>query len=181
MNLHKIIIGLLAILLLISGIQIKNLQAKAEIKSKIIYIQPAPRVKNKKEKILIDYSINKYSAQYKVDPKLIHAIIKMESGYNPTAVSPEDAAGLMQLAPRTARGLGCTNPFDIEQNIKAGTKHVAGLLARYKGNVKLALAAYNAGGNAVSRYGGIPPYKETRNYVINVMQYRKKLIMQGGY
>ena len=113
--------------------------------------------------------INEVSNKYDVDPKLIEALVKQESGFNPNAKSKAGALGLMQLMPSTAQGLGVKNAFDAEQNIYGGTKYLKGLMDRFGNNKELALAAYNAGPNAVKKYNGVPPYKETQNYVKNVM------------
>lgn len=120
--------------------------------------------------VAIKNAVNKYSAQYHVDPKLIHAIILTESGYNHTATSQHGASGLMQLMPTTfrARNVG-TNIYSIDQNVHAGTKHFAGLMARYNGSTAYALAAYNAGGGAVRKGSPIPSY--TRPYVNKVMKH----------
>lgn len=107
--------------------------------------------------------------RYKIDDKLLSAVIKQESGFNPNAVSKCGAGGLMQLMPATAQGLGVKNLFDPKQNVMAGAKHLRGLLDRYKGNLILALAAYNSGGGNVDRYKGVPPFKETQRYVKNIL------------
>ncbi len=120
-----------------------------------------------------DLLIKKYSQQNNIDENLVKAVIKAESGYNPNAVSPAGAQGLMQLMPSTAKGLGVNNPLDPEQNIAGGVKYLKGLLNRFEGKLDLALAAYNAGPNAVKKYGGIPPYNETQNYVKRVLEYHK--------
>jgi soluble lytic murein transglycosylase-like protein len=103
-----------------------------------------------------------------VDPELIEAIIANESGFDPRATSRTGARGLMQLMPETAASLGVVDPYDPAQNVRGGTRYLRTLLDRF-GDVELAVAAYNAGAGAVERYGGVPPYAETQNYVRNVL------------
>jgi len=117
----------------------------------------------------IDNLIEKYAAQNNIDADFVKAVVKQESGFNPKAKSPCGAMGLMQLMPSTAKGLGVTNAYDAEQNIYGGTKYLKGLMDRFGNSKELALAAYNAGPNAVKKYNGVPPYRETQNYVKNVM------------
>jgi soluble lytic murein transglycosylase-like protein len=120
-------------------------------------------------------SINKYAKKYNVDADLVKAVIAAESCYNRTAVSPKNAQGLMQLIPATASRFGVTNSFNADQNIRGGTRYLSFLLKRYKGNLYKAVASYNAGEGAVDRYKGIPPYRETQQYVRNVLQVYGKL------
>jgi soluble lytic murein transglycosylase-like protein len=111
--------------------------------------------------------------RHSLDPDLVQAVVAVESGFRPDAVSPKGAQGLMQLMPATARSLGVKDTFDPASNLDGGTRHLRALIERYDGDVKRALAAYNAGEGAVARHGGVPPYPETVAYVRKVLQRAK--------
>ena len=129
----------------------------------------------------LDDIFEKAAQKYNVPVSLLKAIGKAESGFNPKAVSPAGAQGVMQLMPATAKSLGVTDSFDAEQNIMGGAKYISQMLNKYDGDVKLALAAYNAGSGNVAKYGGIPPFKETQNYVKKVMSYAGEDLKAGNY
>ena len=118
----------------------------------------------------IDAAIDQAASRHNVDPNLVRAVIKVESNFNPNAVSRKGAMGLMQLMPQTARQLKVANPFDPQQNVDAGVRHLKQLMENYGGDVKLTLAAYNAGQGAVARSAGVPHFAETRNYVKRITQ-----------
>ena len=124
-----------------------------------------------------DGIILKSSQRHNIDPALVKAVIMTESSMNANAVSKKGAKGLMQLMPETAKSLGVTNGAHPKQNIEAGTRYLKYLIDAYDGNIRIALAAYNAGPGTVNRYKGVPPYKETRSYIKKVLRhyYERKL------
>jgi hypothetical protein len=128
---------------------------------------PVPPPSNSKDETYAPI-IEKYANNYRIDPSLIRSIIAKESGFNPKAISPKGARGLMQLMPDTAKRLGVSNSFDPEQNIHGGIKHFRSLMDSFNEDIELSLAAYNAGENRVQRLGRIPDIRETQDYVQSI-------------
>lgn len=125
-------------------------------------------------------TINAYAKAYEVDPIMVKAIISVESCFDRRAVSTVGAQGLMQLMPATAKHMGVPNSFNAIDNIRGGTLYFRKMLTRFNNNIELALAAYNAGPLAVEKYGGIPPYSETQNYVKKVLKYYSRYITKNS-
>jgi len=142
----------------------------------------APAVYPASKPSSFDDLIDTHARAHGLNPVLVRAVIEAESAFDPQAVSRVGAMGLMQLMPGTARELGVSDPFDPDDNIRGGTKYLRTLLDRFDGNVRLALAAYNAGPSAVERYDDVPPYRETRSYVEKIANRIKdvKAITRGG-
>lgn len=137
------------------------------------------RTNNLTNRTQIDELIKEYSQKYGLDSDFVKAVVKQESGFNEKATSKCGAMGLMQLMPGTAKALNVNDPYNARDNIEGGVKYLKGLMDRFGGDMKLALAAYNAGPNAVKKYNGIPPYNETQNYVKNIMSMYQR-IQSGG-
>lgn len=132
-------------------------------------VQGKSRTSAKAPDLDLNSLVRRAASQLDVEPELIHAVIRQESGYDPYAVSHKGAKGLMQLMPATAKRFGVKDVFDPAENVQGGVKYLRQLLDRYDGDRRLALAAYNAGEGAVDRFGGIPPYRETQDYVERIV------------
>lgn len=125
---------------------------------------------NKDKEINLDKIFEEASQKHGIPKKLLQAVAKVESNFNPKAVSKAGASGVMQLMPATAKGLGVTDVFDAKQNINGGAKYLSSLYKKYDRDLDLTLAGYNAGPGNVSKYGGVPPFKETQNYIVKVKE-----------
>jgi soluble lytic murein transglycosylase-like protein len=150
----------------------RDLKKDKELRTKLKYassVNPAE----------FEQLIKTCSVKYGVNPCLVKAVIHAESGYNPNAVSSKGASGLMQLMPGTAKSLKVADRFNPKDNVEGGVKYLRFLLDTFRGDVSLAVAAYNAGLNKVAKYGGIPPYNETRTYVNRVLSYMKSYQESG--
>jgi soluble lytic murein transglycosylase-like protein len=154
--------------LVLSDRSIDGPTAVYEVEGAPKYVSTTPVESTSARELYEPYVLENSNLQ-SLRPELVRAVIQVESGYNPRALSPKGAMGLMQLMPETARMLGVKRPYDPEQNIRGGTRYLRLLLDKYQGNEELALAAYNAGSGAVDKYGKqVPPYRETRDYVRKV-------------
>lgn len=142
------------------------------VASRTVPFNPPSPAQEMDEPAGIEQTIARIAAQHEISPDLIHSVIKVESNYNPYAISPKGALGLMQLIPSTARRFGVLDVFNPTENIQGGVKYLKYLLNFFGGDYRLALAAYNAGEAAVTRYSGVPPFPETQNYLRRVLKQR---------
>ncbi len=131
--------------------------------------QPASSSPSSFQSVSFDELIEEYAEKYGMDAKLVRKLVQVESGFNPSAVSPRGAMGLMQLMPETCKDLGVQDPFDVRENLDGGVRYLKGLLERF-GDLQLALAAYNAGPGRVKEYGGVPPFLETQRFIKKVLE-----------
>jgi hypothetical protein len=161
----------------VSGGRVKKPSKIVSENGKTISSSKSPSRENEnraqqKDAIPVSYVniINAACSRLGVDPSLVHAIVKVESDFNPYAISRKGAMGLMQLMPQTATIMNVRNTFSPDENVEGGVKYLRYLLDRYEGNISLALAAYNAGETAVKKWGTIPPYKETQDYVKKILR-----------
>jgi hypothetical protein len=152
----------------LTGDPVKSVVRADSRSGRLVRVVVAPQTPSAPNPALAS-TVERIATEQALPPELIHSVIKTESNYNPFAVSPKGALGIMQLVPETARRFGVSNAFNAEENIQGGAKYLKYLLDLYHGNYPLALAAYNAGEGAVARHGGVPPYPETRNYINTVM------------
>jgi len=158
-----------------------RVSVNAEGRKVIFNEAPAQRARRYSDRLVpvpasdIQIAIDRHSADQSLDPKLVQAMIQVESGFNHRARSHKGAMGLMQLMPGTASQLRVSNPYDPDENVRGGTQYLRHLIDRFPGRLDLAVAAYNAGPGAVERHNGIPPYRETRDYVRRVLA-----LYQGG-
>ncbi len=159
-------------------------QAAALCADRTILVRGSPRPSAAQAPVLrksedgFDGIITEFAAKYRVEPALVKAVICVESGFDPAAVSRRGARGLMQLMPPTAHSHGVSDVHDPRENIRGGVRHLRSLLDRFRGNQRLAVAAYNAGSGTVARYRGLPPFRETRRYVGRVLEFRQRYRMQ---
>ena len=137
---------------------------------KLVRVLVTPSAPTAAARASFDSAVDRIAAEQALPPELIHSVIQAESNYNPFAVSPKGALGMMQLIPETARRFGVSYAFNPVENIRGGAKYLKYLVDLYHGDYRLALAAYNAGEGAVAKHGGVPPYAETRKYVDSVQK-----------